>query len=381
MHAGRSRDAARAVRAMARRAAARDRRVRPAGLVRVAAWRRLASGLPGVRLVAALRSAGGRRARTSASAAWQRAASRGRRGRVRHLRAVARRAVGVTRVRGDERGLARVAVLAQGLRVRAPRSRAACGTPRRRRRPRARRCRRRRPSRGSSCTRRRRRRGSSPWGAWQVTHAPGVAVLDLDVLVASHARRRGLGRERAARGSSCRPRAPAPAFAASVVFSPWQPMHARSPPATKSWGRGSRCTRRGRPDAAPRAAHGTTRTPSRPRPPAAWARWQSRHPFEPACAPCFVARSSWQLVQSAGTMDGVVVQAVALRAVGRGVLHDGGRSPSGLRVAADARRRGQPGREHVAGQAVGRARVPGRRDVRRPSPWRGTSRRRPCRGS
>ncbi len=49
-----------------------------------------------------------------------------------------------------------------------------------------------------------------------------------------------------------------------------------------------------------------------------------------------------------------LVQVVAGRAVDRGVLHDGGQMAFGSGVAVDARGRGAPEPEHVAGQAVGR---------------------------
>ncbi len=106
-----------------------------------------------------------------------RAARHRRRDRVHHRRAVARRAVGVTWVRGDERGLAGVAVPAQRLLVESPEgvrlvARLAGDASRM-----CRRVRRQPPSRGSSCTGAATTAASSPWGTWQVTHAPALPCV------------------------------------------------------------------------------------------------------------------------------------------------------------------------------------------------------------
>ncbi len=112
---GWSRETARAVRAMARAATPLDRRVRLAGHLRVAGGAR-GRGLPGVRLVAAQAELVARR-RGLLLGNVARAASHRRRDRVHDRRAVARRAVGMTWVRGYERGLASMAVSAHGFRV------------------------------------------------------------------------------------------------------------------------------------------------------------------------------------------------------------------------------------------------------------------------
>ena len=320
---GWSRDAAGAVRTMAGRAAAGIVACGSLALVRVARGAR-GRGLPGVRLVAADAAlvAGGRGPLLGGVAG---PAGRRRRDRVHDRGAVARRAVGVTRVRGHERGLARVAARGRASSRRAPRRRAACGTPRTRCLPRARPCRRRPPSRGSSCRWTATATGSSPWGAWQVTHAPALPWLTWTFWWHPHARGGGLARgvrlvaveahavsrdlavdQRGLRAVAADARAVARDEVVRLVAADARVV-------------GRRVRLR-------RLARGTTRTSVVATAAGSWARWQSRQPFEPACSACFVARSSWQPVQSAGTIGRGLVQVVARRAVDRRVLHDGRQS-------------------------------------------------------
>ena len=118
----------------------------------------------------------------------------------------------------------------------------------------------------------------------------------------------------------------------------WQPMH-------ESWAAGCGCAASAWHDAHPAGATD-----------AGWcARWQSRQPLELR----MVGVLRRALGVAAGAIrrgDGrAVVQAVALRTVDRRVLHHGRQITLPKGVATDAGRRGAPGREDVAGEAVGRA--------------------------
>ena len=165
-------------------------------------------------------------------------------------------------------------------------------------------------------------RGSSPWGAWHVDARRLAAVRDLDVRVAPDARRRGLGRSVrrvAARADRVRRHRRARRASSSRRGSRCTPARPGDEVVRAD---GSRCTSRGPPAAAPRAAHGRR---------ARRERGGRRRVIAVAVG---AARRAGvlgvlgrALVVAARAVGGDdrrrLVHAVALGAVGRGVLHDG----------------------------------------------------------
>jgi hypothetical protein len=344
---GRNCDAARPVGAMTRLAASRGRRVRAGRLVRVTRGAG-GDGLPRMWFVTAFAALVTRRCRPRLDD-MTRAASRGRCGRVRHLRAVAGRALGVTLVRGNERGLARVAVHAQGLRVQACEvvrpvaslarhaSRVCAGIEHG-------------DLRMAACAR---GRDDREVGAMRLVAGDArslCAVLDLDVLVATDARGRGLTGSvrrvaaRADRVGRHRVRSQRGLLAMTADASPLASGHEvvflvatdagfvtrrmrsrRLCMARRACLRGGRCR-------LVRAV--TVETPLR------------------AGVRAMLRRALVVAARAIGGDEGWgIVGTVAFRAFGGGVLHDGGQVALQLHVTADARRSGEAGRELVAGQA------------------------------